>query len=63
MRFTLPEARLREARSRVFSVIGMCRAGKTPFLLQLLEARPAQMSAERANPLSFDDGRLAETQK
>jgi predicted AAA+ superfamily ATPase len=37
----------------------MRRAGKTTFLLQLLDARRAEVARERALYLSFDDDRLA----
>ncbi|TAK52985.1 MAG: ATP-binding protein [Gammaproteobacteria bacterium] len=44
---------------KVHSVIGMRRAGKTTFLLQLLAARRGAVVPERALYLSFDDDRLA----
>jgi len=39
-------------------VIGMRRAGKSTFLMQLLEQRRAEGSTERAVYVSFDDDRL-----
>ncbi len=58
-RFTPRDARLPAVPGKVHSVIGMRRAGKTTFLLQLLEARRAEVAVERAIYLSFDDDRLA----
>jgi predicted AAA+ superfamily ATPase len=58
-RFTSRDARLPNVPGKVYSVIGMRRSGKTTFLLQLLEARRAEVGRERALYLSFDDDRLA----
>jgi hypothetical protein len=58
-RFTPRDARLPAVPGKVHSVIGMRRAGKTTFLLQLLGARRSEVAAERAIDLSFDDDRLA----
>lgn len=58
-RLTPCDARLPAVPGKVHSVIGMRRAGKTTFLLQLLEARRAEVPLERALYLSFDDDRLA----
>lgn len=44
---------------KVHAVIGMRRAGKTTFLMQLLDERRAVLAPERALYLSFDDDRLA----
>lgn len=44
---------------KVHAVIGMRRAGKTTFLLQLLQERRAVLPPERAFYISFDDDRLA----
>jgi predicted AAA+ superfamily ATPase len=57
--FTRRDARLPAVPGKVHSVIGMRRAGKTTFLLQLLDARRAQVPREQAIYLSFDDDRLA----
>lgn len=57
--FTRRDARLPAVPGKVHSVIGMRRAGKTTFLLQLLDARRAQVPPEQAIYLSFDDDRLA----
>ena len=56
---TRRDARLPAVPGKVHSVIGMRRSGKTTFLRQLLEARRAEVAAERAIYLSFDDDRLA----
>jgi uncharacterized protein len=59
-RLTPRDARLAAVPGKVHSVIGMRRAGKTTFLLQLLDARRAEIPHERAFYLSFDDDRLAD---
>lgn len=57
--FTRRDARLPAVPGKAHAVIGMRRAGKTTFLRQLLQERRAQLPAERAVYLSFDDDRLA----
>jgi hypothetical protein len=57
--FTRRDARLPAMSGKVHAVIGMRRAGKTTFLRQLLQERRANLPAERAVYLSFDDDRLA----
>jgi hypothetical protein len=56
---TRRDARLPSVLGRAHAVIGMRRAGKTTFLLQLLDERRMAVPAERAIYLSFDDDRLA----
>jgi predicted AAA+ superfamily ATPase len=57
--FTRRDARLPAVPGKAHAVIGMRRAGKTTFLRQLLQERRANLPAERAVYLSFDDDRLA----
>jgi predicted AAA+ superfamily ATPase len=57
---TRRDARLPAVEGKVHAVIGMRRAGKTTFLLQLLAERRASLPPERALFVSFDDDRLAE---
>ncbi|MDI6771408.1 MAG: ATP-binding protein [bacterium] len=57
---TRRDARLPAVAGKVHAVIGMRRAGKTTFLLQLLAERRASLPPERALFVSFDDDRLAE---
>ncbi|MBI5478356.1 MAG: ATP-binding protein [Deltaproteobacteria bacterium] len=56
---TRRDARLAAVPGKVHAVIGMRRAGKTTFLLQLLGERRATLAPELALYLSFDDERLA----
>lgn len=46
--------------NKTHAVVGMRRAGKTCFLRQLQEARRAEVVAERAIFIGFDDDRLAD---
>jgi hypothetical protein len=57
--WTRRDARLAAVPGKVQAVIGMRRAGKTTFLLQLLAERRAALAPELAIYLSFDDERLA----
>jgi predicted AAA+ superfamily ATPase len=57
--FTRRDVRLPAVPGKIHSIIGMRRAGKTTFLLQLLGARRTQVPREQAIYLSFDDDRLA----
>jgi predicted AAA+ superfamily ATPase len=59
-RLTRRDARLPAVPGKVHAVIGMRRAGKTTFLLQLMAERRASLPPERALFVSFDDDRLAE---
>jgi len=56
---TRRDARLPAVPGKVHSVIGMRRAGKTTFLLQLRDERRASLPPERAIYLGLDDDRLA----
>jgi hypothetical protein len=56
---TRRDARLPAIAGKVHSVIGMRRAGKTTFLLQLRDTERERLPSERAIYLSFDDDRLA----
>lgn len=55
---TRRDAPLPAVAGKVHAVIGMCRAGKTMFLRQLLNESRAAGPSERAVYLSFDDDRL-----
>lgn len=56
--FTRRDARLSAIPGKVHAVVGMRRAGKTTFLLQLMAERRESQPPERALYLSFDDDRL-----
>ncbi len=57
---TLRDARLSQVPRKAHAVIGMRRAGKTSFLLQLLAERRRSVPPHQAIYLSFDDDRLAD---
>jgi len=59
-RLTRRDARLPAVPGKVHAVIGMRRAGKTTFLLQLQAERRQTLAPERAVFVSFDDDRLAD---
>jgi predicted AAA+ superfamily ATPase len=56
---TRRDARLPPVAGKVYSVIGMRRAGKTTFLYQLRDERRGELAPERALFIGFDDDRLA----
>ena len=59
-RLTPRDARLSRVAGKVHAVIGMRRAGKTTYLLQLQAERRRTLAPERVVYLGFDDDRLAD---